>query len=205
MIECHSTLAQAGRDALGSCGSCCTRLVVSLQQPGESHFVGCFSHAAAAANLHGHHSAPRRSCCSSGFRVHSSLGACLYTTAPFLVACHSTTTPSQRLPFQHCPSPLPPPSPPLQSQLASFTESVMRHSALPTGVEEVINALPADAHPMGVLLTGICTLSTLHPEQNPALAGQNIYKSREVQDKQIVRLIGKVRLGRGGCLQTACC
>lgn len=72
----------------------------------------------------------------------------------------------------------------------------MRHSALPTGVEEVINALPADAHPMGVLLTGICTLSTLHPEQNPALAGQNIYKSREVQDKQIVRLIGKV--SRGG-------
>lgn len=28
--------------------------------------------------------------------------------------------------------------------------------------------------------------------QNPALAGQNIYQSREVQDKQIVRLIGKI-------------
>lgn len=28
--------------------------------------------------------------------------------------------------------------------------------------------------------------------QNPALAGQNIYQSKEVQDKQIVRLIGKI-------------
>ena len=45
---------------------------------------------------------------------------------------------------------------------------------------------------MGTLLTGLAALSTCHPEQNPALAGQHVYKSREVQDKQIVRLIGKV-------------
>jgi citrate synthase len=30
------------------------------------------------------------------------------------------------------------------------------------------------------------------PPQNPALAGQNIYQSKEVQDKQVVRLIGKI-------------
>lgn len=53
-------------------------------------------------------------------------------------------------------------------------------------------ALPHDAHPMGVLLTGLAALSTCHPEQNPALAGQGIYKSKEVQDKQIVRLVGKI-------------
>jgi hypothetical protein len=40
---------------------------------------------------------------------------------------------------------------------------------------------------------GLCALSGCHPEQNPALAGQNIYKSRQVQDTQIARLIGKVR------------
>lgn len=45
---------------------------------------------------------------------------------------------------------------------------------------------------MGVILTGLIGLSVCHPEQNPALAGQNIYKSREVQDKQIVRLLGKI-------------
>ena len=55
----------------------------------------------------------------------------------------------------------------------------MRHSALPAHVEAAIAALPPDAHPMGCLLTGLCALSTCHPEQNPALAGQNVYKSRE--------------------------
>ena len=69
----------------------------------------------------------------------------------------------------------------------------MRHSALPNSVIAAVAALPHDAHPMGVLLTGICALSTCHPEANPALAGQNVYKSREVQDKQIARLLGKVR------------
>mmetsp|Transcript_34533 Transcript_34533/g.87293 ORF Transcript_34533/g.87293 Transcript_34533/m.87293 type:complete len:513 (-) Transcript_34533:781-2319(-) len=81
---------------------------------------------------------------------------------------------------------------PTVPQLATFQESVMRHTALPTAVIDTMKALPADAHPMGVLLTGICALSTLHPEQNPALVGGNIYKSREVQDKQIVRLLGKI-------------
>lgn len=81
---------------------------------------------------------------------------------------------------------------PTASQLETFNEAVMRHSDLPTPVKDVVDALPPDAHPMGVILTGLCALSTCHPEQNPALAGQNIYKSREVQDKQIVRLLGKI-------------
>lgn len=77
-------------------------------------------------------------------------------------------------------------------QLTRWEEAVMRHSALPVAVEEVLSALPHDAHPMGTILTGLAALSTCHPEQNPALAGQNIYKSKAVQDKQIVRLVGKI-------------
>ena len=57
-------------------------------------------------------------------------------------------------------------------------------------VENAVAALPHDAHFMGIILTAINALSTGHPEQNPALAGQDIYKSKEIQDKQIVRLIG---------------
>lgn len=41
----------------------------------------------------------------------------------------------------------------------------MRHSALPVAVEETLAALPHDAHPMGVILTGLAALSTCHPEQ----------------------------------------
>lgn len=50
---------------------------------------------------------------------------------------------------------------------------------------------------MGIVLTALNALSTVHPEQNPALAGQNIYKSKEIQDKQIVRLIGASPHTRG--------
>lgn len=81
---------------------------------------------------------------------------------------------------------------PNASELARWEESVMRHSALPVAVENTLAALPHDAHPMGVVLTGLAALSTCHPEQNPALAGQAIYSSPDVQDKQIVRLIGKI-------------
>lgn len=82
---------------------------------------------------------------------------------------------------------------PSSAKLDTWTEAVMRHSALPADVQKAIDALPHDAHPMGTILTGLCALSTFHPEQNPAVAGQSIYESAEVQDKQIVRLIGKVR------------
>ena len=51
-------------------------------------------------------------------------------------------------------------------------------------------ALPHDAHFMGIMLAALAALSTCHPEQNPALAGQDVYKNKEIQDKQIVRLIG---------------
>lgn len=79
---------------------------------------------------------------------------------------------------------------PSAKELARFEEAVGRHSAVPAAVEDAINALPHDAHFMGSILVGINALSTCHPEQNPALAGQDVYHSKEIQDKQIVRLIG---------------
>jgi len=81
---------------------------------------------------------------------------------------------------------------PSSKELARWDEALMRHSAVPDAVERAVAALPHDAHFMGIVLTAINALSTVHPEQNPALAGQNIYKSKEIQDKQIVRLIGEL-------------
>jgi citrate synthase len=81
---------------------------------------------------------------------------------------------------------------PSRPELARWDEALRRHSALPVFVENAVAALPHDAHFMGTILTAINALSTGHPEQNPALAGQDIYKSKEIQDKQIVRLIGKM-------------
>ena len=79
---------------------------------------------------------------------------------------------------------------PSAKELARWDEALMRHSAVPVAVERAVAALPHDAHFMGIVLTAINALSTVHPEQNPALAGQSVYDSPEIQDKQIVRLIG---------------
>ncbi len=91
----------------------------------------------------------------------------------------------------------------------------MRHSALPVAVEQAVAALPQDAHPMSVLLVGLAALSACHPEANPALAGQNVYKAREVQDKQVrpawAARVGTLpafcllnfKKGVGGCLPRA--
>jgi citrate synthase len=54
--------------------------------------------------------------------------------------------------------------------------------------------MPHDAHPMGVLASAMSTLSVFHPDANPALRGQDLYKSKQVRDKQIVRVLGKVCL-----------
>lgn len=62
---------------------------------------------------------------------------------------------------------------PTAAESARWEEAVMRHSAVPQTVEAVVMALPHDAHFMGILLASLSALSTCHPEQNPALAGQD--------------------------------
>ena len=43
---------------------------------------------------------------------------------------------------------------------------------------------------MGMVISTLAALSTFHPEANPALSGQGIYKQKEVRNKQIHRLLG---------------
>ncbi|KAG5386364.1 hypothetical protein IGI04_037834 [Brassica rapa subsp. trilocularis] len=80
---------------------------------------------------------------------------------------------------------------PSQSQLADWEFTISQHSAVPQGVLEIIQSMPHDAHPMGVLVSAMSALSIFHPDANPALSGQDIYKSKQVRDKQIVRILGK--------------
>ena len=81
---------------------------------------------------------------------------------------------------------------PSAKQLADWQEAVLRHSALPAGVAAAVGTLPHDAHPMGALLTGLASLGAHHPEANPAIAGQGVYKPPGARDKQCVRLLGKM-------------
>ncbi|KAJ7550719.1 hypothetical protein O6H91_07G114400 [Diphasiastrum complanatum] len=81
---------------------------------------------------------------------------------------------------------------PSKTQLSDWEAVIAQHSVVPEGVLTVIAALPHDAHPMGTLVGSICALSSFHPDANPALKGQDLYKSKSVRDKQIVRILGKV-------------
>ncbi|CAA6661138.1 unnamed protein product [Spirodela intermedia] len=80
---------------------------------------------------------------------------------------------------------------PSQSQLADWEFAISQHSAVPQGVLDIIQAMPHDAHPMGVLVSAMSALSVFHPDANPAIRGQDLYKSKQVRDKQIVRILGK--------------
>ncbi|KAJ1691031.1 hypothetical protein LUZ63_015186 [Rhynchospora breviuscula] len=81
---------------------------------------------------------------------------------------------------------------PSRSQLADWEFAISQHSAVPQGVLDIIQAMPHDAHPMGVLVSAMSALSVFHPDANPALRGQDLYKAKQVRDKQIVRVLGKV-------------
>ncbi|XP_068667303.1 citrate synthase, glyoxysomal-like [Aristolochia californica] len=80
---------------------------------------------------------------------------------------------------------------PSQTQLADWEFAVSQHSAVPQGILDIIQAMPHDAHPMGVLVSAMSALSVFHPDANPALRGQDIYQSKQVRDKQIARILGK--------------
>ncbi|KAH9310220.1 hypothetical protein KI387_038131 [Taxus chinensis] len=92
---------------------------------------------------------------------------------------------------------------PSASQLADWESAISEHTALPAGLAAIIQAMPQDAHPMGMLVTALSAYSTLHPDANPALRGQDLYDSKSVRDKQIVRVLGKVpTIAAAVCLRT---
>ncbi|KAG5053347.1 hypothetical protein JHK87_005545 [Glycine soja] len=81
---------------------------------------------------------------------------------------------------------------PSESQLAEWEFAISQHSAVPQGVLDMIQSMPHDAHPMGVLVNAMSALSVFHPDANPALRGLDIYDSKQIRDKQITRVIGKI-------------
>ncbi|KAL2319375.1 hypothetical protein Fmac_028344 [Flemingia macrophylla] len=50
---------------------------------------------------------------------------------------------------------------------------VSRHSAVPQGVLDIIQSMPHDAHPMGVLVNSMSAVFIFHPDANPALRVSN--------------------------------
>lgn len=79
---------------------------------------------------------------------------------------------------------------PSQDQLKYFNSRVMRHTYVHEDLKKLMSSFRYDAHPMGMIISTVAAMGTFHPEANPALVSQDVYKDLKLRNKQIHRLIG---------------
>jgi citrate synthase len=75
---------------------------------------------------------------------------------------------------------------PTQAQLDAFTTSITKHTLVHEDMKQFFEAYPAKAHPMGVLASMVCSLSTFYPES------LDPNRSPEAKNMTIHRLIAKL-------------
>lgn len=81
---------------------------------------------------------------------------------------------------------------PSAPQLEYWTRRVMKHTYVHADLMGMMKSFRYDAHPMGMVISTVAAMSTLHPEANPALAGQSVYDDRVLRNKQIHRMVGTI-------------
>ena len=75
---------------------------------------------------------------------------------------------------------------PTQAELNVFSERLTRHSLIHEDMKHFFDGFPSTAHPMAVLSSMVCSLSTYYPEEHDI-------NDKEKMDITIARLISKVR------------
>lgn len=75
---------------------------------------------------------------------------------------------------------------PSKTELDSFINSVTKHTLVHEDMKQFFEAYPAKAHPMGVLASMVCSLSTFYPES------LDPNRSAEAKNLTIHRLLGKL-------------
>jgi len=75
---------------------------------------------------------------------------------------------------------------PSQSELDVFTNNITKHTLVHEDMKQFFEAYPAKAHPMGVLASMVCSLSTFYPES------LDPNRSPEAKDLTILRLLAKL-------------
>ncbi|MCS7019982.1 MAG: citrate synthase [Cytophagales bacterium] len=71
---------------------------------------------------------------------------------------------------------------PTQAQLAAFERNITIHTLVHEDIRKIYDGFPASAHPMAVLASLVCALSTFYPES----------RTMEGTDLNIVRLLAKM-------------
>ncbi|TNE54120.1 MAG: citrate synthase [Bacteroidetes bacterium] len=75
---------------------------------------------------------------------------------------------------------------PNKSELDVFTATITKHTLVHEDMKQFFEAYPAKAHPMGVLSSMVCSLSTFYPES------LDPNRSHEAKDLTMMRLIAKL-------------
>ncbi len=75
---------------------------------------------------------------------------------------------------------------PTQTELDAFSNSITKHTLVHEDMKQFFEAYPAKAHPMGVLSSMVCSLSTFYPES------LDPNRSPEAKDLTIHRLLAKL-------------
>lgn len=75
---------------------------------------------------------------------------------------------------------------PTVEQLKAFEEKIDSHTLVHEDMKRFFEAYPAKAHPMGILASMICSMSTFYPES------QDPNRSKEAFELSIIRLIAKL-------------
>lgn len=75
---------------------------------------------------------------------------------------------------------------PSQAELTRFSTLLTRHSLIHEDMKHFFDGFPSTAHPMAVLSSMVCSLSTYYPEEHDI-------NDKEKMDVTIARLISKVR------------
>ena len=75
---------------------------------------------------------------------------------------------------------------PSQSELDSFSYQVSRHSLIHEGLKDMFDSFPAGAHPMAILSSMVCAMSSYYPELMKNGQGT------ETMDLFMARLIAKI-------------
>jgi citrate synthase len=75
---------------------------------------------------------------------------------------------------------------PSKTELDSFKNSITKHTLVHEDMKQFFEAYPPKAHPMGILASMVCSLSTFYPES------QDPNRNKEAIDLTIHRLIAKI-------------
>ena len=73
---------------------------------------------------------------------------------------------------------------PTATELGNFTEEIKQHTMLHEDIKNFYDGFPRDAHPMAILASVVCSLSTFYPDESGT--------PEEIRYRNIIRLMAKL-------------